>query len=135
VALPPSGQAVAVAAIERTARGRPGLDVVLLFGSRARGTAHAASDWDVGYLATNGFDAAAWLAVLVEALGTDHVDLVDLERASGLLRYRAARDGLTVYEAVPGLANRFRLDAVRFWCDAGPVLRRGYDAVLAELPS
>jgi hypothetical protein len=62
------------------------------------------------------------------------VDLVDLQRASGLLRYRAARDGLLVYEAEPRLGERFRLDAAQFWCDAAPVLRRGYEGVLAELP-
>jgi predicted nucleotidyltransferase len=123
----------AFAAIARTARAQPGLESVLLFGSRARGVAHAGSDWDVGYLATDAFDAAGWLAALVEALGTDRIDLVDLGRASGLLRYRAARDGQTLYERAPGVAHRFRLEAVRFWCDAAPILQRGYDEVLAEL--
>lgn len=123
----------AAAALERAARGRAGLKVVLLYGSRARDDAHGRSDWDVGYLATQDFDAAAWLAELIEGLGTDHVDLVDLGRASGLLRYRAARDGRTVYEAAPGLADRFRLEAARFWCDAAAVLQRGYDDVLAGL--
>ena len=67
-------------------------------------------------------------------VGTDRVDLVDLQRASGLVRYRVARDGHTVFEAAPGLADRFRLEAADFWCDAVSLLRRGYDDVLAELP-
>jgi hypothetical protein len=66
-------------------------------------------------------------------VGTDRVDLVDLRHAGGLLRYRAARDGQVVYEARSGLAERFRFEAAQFWCDAAPVLRRGYEEVLAEL--
>jgi hypothetical protein len=111
----------------------PGLDVLLLFGSRGRGDAHAGSDWDLGYLAAADFDAAGLLAAVVDTLGKDRVDLVNLAHASGLLRYRAARDGQVVFEARPRLAEQFRLDASQFWCDAESVLRRGYDAVLEEL--
>jgi hypothetical protein len=62
------------------------------------------------------------------------VDLVDLTRASGLLRFRAARDGDTLFESRPGAADDFRLQAARFWCDAEPTLRRAYEGLLAELP-
>ena len=111
----------------------PGLELLVLFGSRARGDAHGASDWDFGYLATESFDPAAFAAALVGMLGTEKVDLVNLDRASGLLRYRAARDGRTVVERRPGLADRFWLSAVDFWCDASPLLERGYADVLAAL--
>jgi predicted nucleotidyltransferase len=120
-------------ALRRVAEEVPRLDVLLLFGSRARADAHPNSDWDFGYMASDGFDFAGCLAALVEQTGTDRLDLVDLRRASGLLRYRAARDGRVVYEATPRLAERFCLDAVLFWCDARAVLERGYDEVLAEL--
>ncbi|MBM3770296.1 MAG: hypothetical protein FJW27_03240 [Acidimicrobiia bacterium] len=76
----------------------------------------------------------ALLASLVTTLETDRVDLVDLERASGLLRFRAASEGQLIFEAVDGLADRFRLEAATFWFDAEPVLRRGYERLLAELP-
>jgi Polymerase beta, Nucleotidyltransferase len=108
--------------------------VPLLFGSRARGNASSLPDWDFGYLADDGMGLPTLLGALVAAVGTDRVDLVDLQRASGLLRYRAARDGHTVFEASPGLADRFRLEAADFWCDAISVLRRGYEDVLVELP-
>ena len=110
-----------------------GLHALLLFGSRARDDAHERSDWDFGYLGSSNLDVAGLLSALVTAVGTDRVDLVDLARAGGLLRYRAARDGQVVVEPVPGTADTFRLAAVRFWCDAGPVLQRGYEGVLAEL--
>lgn len=117
------------------ARATPGLDILLLFGSRARGDASDQSDWDFGFLGQAEMDVAALIAAIVTAVGTDRVDLVDLERASGLLRYRAARDGRTVFEAAPGAVDRFRLQAADFWCDAGPALQRDYDRLLADLPA
>ena len=93
----------------------------------------ARSDWDLSYLASSDVDIAALHSAIVEVLHTDRVDLVDLSRASGLLRYRAARDGVVVFEARPRVAEAFALDAIDFWCDAGPLLRRGYANVLAEL--
>lgn len=110
-----------------------GLELLVLFGSRARGDARAASDWDFGYLATPTADIAGLLAALVEIAGTDRVDLVDLDRASGVLRFRAARDGWVVYEHTPGRGNAFRLDAAHFWCDMSPVFAPGHADVLARL--
>ena len=119
--------------LARTAQDTPGLELLLLFGSRARAESHSRSDWDLGYLAASDVDPAALRARFVEILGTDRIDLVDLQRASGLLRYRAARDGQLVFEARRDRGDRFRLEAVRFWCDAAPVLQRGYEDVLADL--
>ena len=120
-------------ALSRLAQATPGLELLMLFGSRARTDAQPRSDWDLAYLAEAGFDLVAFLGSVVEGVGSDRVDLVDLRRASGLLRYRAACDGQVVYEARARLAERFRLEAAQFWCDAAPVLQRGYDEVLAEL--
>jgi predicted nucleotidyltransferase len=127
--------AATLEALNRVARSTRGLDVLLLHGSRARGVAGARSDWDFGYLGTDELDADGLIARLVETLGSDRVDLADLARASGLLRFRAARDGYVLYESTAGVADHFRLTAATFWCDAVPALRRGYDAVLAELES
>lgn len=110
-----------------------GLHLLLLHGSRARSEDHSHSDWDLAYLAGSGFDSAALLADLTLELGTERVDLVNLERAGGLLRYRAARDGTVLYQADPESFERFWRAAVTFWCDAEPLLRRGYEAILAEL--
>lgn len=115
------------------ARGTVGLDLLLLFGSRARGDARPGADWDFGYLADDAADISGLLAALVEAIEDDHVDLVDLRRASGLLRYRAACDGLLVYEATVDRFDQFRLQAVQFWCDNAPVFERGYEEVLEAL--
>ena len=107
--------------------GVPGLSVLFLFGSRARGDAHAESDWDFAYLGTAALDVDGLLARLVFATGSDRVDLADLSRASGLLRYRVAKDGCVLVEHEPGAADRFRLEAIDFWCDAGPGIEQEYE--------
>jgi predicted nucleotidyltransferase len=128
-------QDASVAGLRPVLRDRPGLTLLMLFGSRARGDQSPQSDWDFGYLGTPELDVDALLGHLVTAVGSDRVDLADLQRASGLLRSRAARDGVLVFEASPGLADRFRLEAVQFWCDAEAALRRGYEHVLSDLPA
>ena len=120
-------------AVRAVAMRQRGLALLVLFGSRARGEDSTRSDWDFGYLADPGMDPAALVAALAEAVGSERIDLVDLARASGLLRFRAARDGVLIHEATPGHFDRFRFTAARFWFDAEPLLRAGYDAVLERL--
>ena len=122
-----------LATVGDTAAAAPGLMLLVVFGSRARGDGHDQSDWDLGYIGSATFDPDSWLAALVKAVGTDRVDLVDLTRAGALLRFRAASEGQSLYEARPGEFSRFWLDAVSFWCDVAPLVRAGYDSVLAEL--
>lgn len=111
------------------------VSVLLLHGSRARGDAGPEADWDFGVLSVPGGspDLAAMGTLLVGLLRTERVDVADLGSASALLRFRAARDGVVVLEREPGAALRFRENAVRFWCDAGPVIRAAHDDVLARL--
>ncbi len=109
------------------------LRLLVLHGSRASGTHHEASDWDLGYLATAPLDPGELHLQVTDALGTEAVDLVDLDRASALLRFRAARDGRPIVARPPGAWTRFVLDATHFWCDAGPVIERAHDELLAEL--
>jgi predicted nucleotidyltransferase len=111
----------------------PDLRLLLLFGSRARGDSRRESDWDLGYLAARGLDADTLLLDLVNTLGTDRIDLVDLARAGAQIRFRAARDGRVLHEAQPGAFTRFWVEAVDFWCDVEPLLRTGYAEVLARL--
>jgi len=122
------------AALDRVAASAPGLQMLLLYGSRARGEAHAGSDWDVAYEADPDFDADALLASLADGIMADRIDLVDLDRAGALLRHRVARDGVVVFERTQGRFERFRLNAVHAWCDMAPVLNPLYAHVLESLP-
>jgi predicted nucleotidyltransferase len=120
--------------IERVAAATPGLRLLLLHGSRARGDQHPRSDWDFAYEADPMFDPDALLAALADRLKADRIDLVDLDRAGALLRHRVARDAVVLFERIPGRFQRFWLDAVHTWCDLAPVLEPLYAGVLETLP-
>lgn len=109
------------------------LKLLLLFGSQARGDALETSDWDFGYIAEPGFDSLAFYNDLVLILKTDRIDLVDLSRAGGLLRYRAARDGLVLLESRKGEFEKFCFQAVDFWCEMGSIIQKEYDNLLESL--
>lgn len=110
-----------------------GLLLLVLHGSRARGDAHDGSDWDFAYLAQPDCDVIGLSGALSEALETDEIDLVDLARASGLLRYRVAAEGKLVFERRTHEYEAFVLDALRFWFDAGPTIMAAQEAVLERL--
>jgi len=109
------------------------LTLAVLHGSRARGEARPDADWDIGVLADEAPDLPVLVAGLSAVLRTDAVDVVDLRTASGLLRFRAARDAVVLLERPVGAFEEFQLEAVHFWCDAGPVIRAAQDDVLAGL--
>lgn len=102
----------------------PGLRLLVLHGSRARGDGRHDSDWDFGYLATPDFDLLGFMAEVVRVVGADRIDLADLDRSSALLRHRVARDGVLLFERQAGLFQRFQIEASLVWCDLEPVLRR-----------
>ena len=110
-----------------------GLRLVVLFGSRARGTAHEKSDYDLavsgvagathgrrGLSATEARVLLRLHAELQQLLRTSRVDLVLLDRASALLAHRVARDGIPLYEAEPGEFVRFCVRAVQRKEDSRP---------------
>jgi predicted nucleotidyltransferase len=119
--------------IAREVAALDGLRLLLLFGSRARGDEGASSDWDFGYVGSESLDPDRLLGGLVDAVGSDRLDLVDLRRAGAQLRFRAARDGAPLVDVDGREFSRFWFDAVSFWCDMQPVLRAGYDHVLSQL--
>jgi uncharacterized protein len=83
------------------------LQLVLLFGSLATGKGHRRSDVDIGFLFDSATDILDLTNKVTRFLGNDKVDVVDLRRASPLLRFAAARKGIILYEREPGLFSRF----------------------------
>jgi predicted nucleotidyltransferase len=124
---------LAIDRVSALAASAPGLRMLILFGSRARGDAQRRSDWDLAYTADPGFDADGFMNALAGLLAADRIDMIDVDRAGGQLRYRVARDGRVLHVDDESRFERFWLDAVSFWCDAEPIVGRGYDALLAEL--
>ena len=121
----PGSLAPAVAAV-------PGLELLVLHGSRARGDSHARSDWDFAFIGGPTLDADGLLAILAETLHVDHVDLADLNRASALLRHKAAGDGVVVFERTPGRFKQFQIDALTAWSDMEFVLRAESESMLTR---
>jgi predicted nucleotidyltransferase len=78
---------------------RFGLEALIVFGSLARGTAHAESDIDLAALFRNRPGSVALLEASAdcERLLGRSVDLVDLAAASPILATQVMRDGLCAF--------------------------------------
>jgi predicted nucleotidyltransferase len=98
------------------------LDLILLFGSRAKGRARWHSDYDVAVLdASHPLTHEEQLKLAGEftlLLRTDDVDLVFLRRAKPLLRYNAVRECIVLYEREPLLYRHYRWQACKMWEDS-----------------
>jgi uncharacterized protein len=106
-----------------------GVVCVYLYGSVARGEAHAESDIDVAVLYAQepprtleglGFDLSDQLE---RHLGKP-VDLVILNRAPVDLIHRVLRDGVLVYDRNPSARIRFEVKARNDYFDLLPYLRQ-----------
>jgi predicted nucleotidyltransferase len=96
---------------------REGPQLVLLFGSMAKGSVHGKSDIDLGFLFDEPVDVLALTNEVVKLLHSDRVDVVDLRRASPLLKFSAAKKGTVLYERSDGLFNQFLSLAFRMYVD------------------
>jgi predicted nucleotidyltransferase len=89
-----------------------GVELCVLFGSRAKGGGRSESDYDLAVLPVPApLRRLEWQAALEDMLDGD-VDLVTLSSATNpVLGWQIAREGRLVYEARPGLwmAQRARL--------------------------
>lgn len=104
----------------------------LLFGSRARGTAHSGSDVDVAL----GLDGPvsnrdlADLAGRIEVAAGAPVDLVLLDEVGPGVAYRVFRDGIDLFiRDRPAYVQR-KAQAIVDWFDWEPIERRLSDGVL-----
>ena len=98
-------------------------DVLLayLFGSLSRDK--EANDVDLAILVQDG-PAYPLREPIVDCLGTERVDLVDLQRAPPVLRFEIVRGGYPLYVSSPSLQNQFELDTLHIYRDTRPMRRR-----------
>jgi len=103
-----------VEALERELAASGTVRLAVLFGSRAKGTARADSDADVGVLPideTWTLSGELELARrLSEAVGVE-VDLVRLDRDDPVLGLEIARHGQLLFEVTPGTFSAWRAQA------------------------
>ncbi|MBD0334453.1 MAG: nucleotidyltransferase domain-containing protein [Cyanobacteria bacterium Co-bin13] len=101
----------------------PQVRLLVLFGSRAKGTATEGSDWDLGVRLSNpNLDAWSLLSLAVPlaetlSIQSERVDLVNLDRCSPLLGFAVATEGIPLYEEVPGLFHCFQVKAAKVYAD------------------
>jgi predicted nucleotidyltransferase len=93
------------------------LQFALLFGSSAQGRMHTRSDIDLAFMFESPTDILELTTRVIRLLHTDTVDVVDLRRASPLLRYAAVKTGRLLYEKTPGLFHTFCSLAFRMYAD------------------
>ena len=94
-----------------------GLQLVLLFGSLVSGKVHKQSDIDLAFLFNMPDDILALTNRVIRLLHTDIINVVDLRRASPLLRFRIAKTCEILYERERGLFNEFYSLAFRMYVD------------------
>ena len=95
---------------------KPDVQLVVLFGSRAKGGAGTESDYDIAVQLDGAADLIALTNEVTQLLGVTDVDLVDLRRANSLLLMHVATSGVVLHEREPGLFRRFQSLAYRrYW--------------------
>ena len=111
--------------LRRAFRAAPPVQLAVLFGSAASDRMHAASDVDIAVFAPGWtpreFSDGHLLRSLSTVARTD-VDLVDLARASTLLKWQVATTGLPIIETTAGAFARFRAAAAAEYIDFAPAL-------------
>jgi predicted nucleotidyltransferase len=107
----------------------PAIELVVLFGSVARGQARSRSDLDIAVRGDGPVDLDALYLVLAPRLGTDRLDLVDLRVAGSVLGFEVARHGQPLFERVPGAFRSFQALASGRYCDTAKLRRAQQRAI------
>lgn len=95
----------------------PGLRMTILFGSAVSGNLHTHSDIDLAFLFDGPVDILDLTNKVIRLLRTDSVDVVDLKRATPLLKFSAIKPRKVLYEREPGIFNEFASLAFREYID------------------
>ena len=94
-----------------------GLRFVLLFGSAAQGRTHGRSDIDLAFSYDGTVDIVDLTNKVIGFLHIDSIDVVDLRRASPLMRFAAVKTGKLLYERTAGLYHEYCSLAFRMYAD------------------
>jgi predicted nucleotidyltransferase len=110
-----------------------GILLAYLFGSLAekgRKAQRSPGDVDLAVL-TKGGPAHVLKETLERILDIDRLDLVDLRRASPVLRFEILRSGKPIYVLDESIRNRYEMETIHLYRDTEP-MRRRQSAALRE---
>ncbi|NLL19882.1 MAG: nucleotidyltransferase domain-containing protein [Clostridia bacterium] len=119
--------AVGVMAVQEIAKAF-GLKLVVLFGSyETEDFKPGVSDIDLAFLSHDILTESQYLS-LINAFSRyfrySKIDLVDLHKASGLLKYQIAAHGRLLYEEEEGCFFRYSLYCIRYYYDTAKFRQR-----------
>ena len=100
---------------------RQDVQLVVVFGSVAAGRARPQSDVDLGVLCEG--VSADIEPLVMQLLGTERFDLIDLRRASPLLAMSIAKTAKVLYESTPAIFASFASLALRRYEDSAKLRR------------
>jgi len=112
---------------------KEGVLLAYLFGSLAEkneklSRSRPPGDVDLAILTKEG-PAYGLLEAIADILGTDRLDLVDLRRASPVLRFEILRSGSPIYISDEDLRERYEMETIHLYRDTEPMRRRQREAL------
>ena len=93
------------------------LDLVLVFGSTARGTTHASSDIDLAVLSHKPGELSIVAEEFGNVLKRNDVEVTDLAHASPYLMRAVAEDGALIFESKKDFFTEWKIHARNVWFD------------------
>ncbi len=110
-----------------------GVMLAYLFGSLAQkgeklSRPRPPGDVDLAILTKEG-PAYELFEAIADILGTDRLDLVDLRKASPVLRFEILRSGRPIYISDDSLRERYEMETIHLYRDTEPMRRRQWEAL------
>lgn len=102
---------------------RKGVILAYLFGSLAK--EEKGEDVDIALLFDGDMDEMR--SLIMEHLGTERVDLVNLKTASPVMKMQIVKTGRLIYRRSIEDENRFEMDVIRKYLDFEPMMRRRFE--------
>lgn len=111
------------------------LNLIILFGSRAKNRARADSDWDIAVRSSKrlSFNQLLRLAVALDGVVRGEAEVVDVRAASPLLLASIAQHGQLWFEKKRGDFAQFRVSAFNQYLDFKPAFDQHMRRVNQEL--
>lgn len=101
-----------------------GLDLMVLFGSTARGAEHATSDIDIAVFSSESPNTSLVAEEIGNCLKRNDVEVVDLSGASPFLMRAVAEDGIVLYESKKDFFEQWKIYARNVWFDTAWIRTR-----------